>query len=351
MSLPLIDLDSDGAGDATPTLAKNTVTQIKAITPGDTAQPSTVPILGPALLTDAALNSLVIPPRPSLMGDWFKAGDYGIIFGRRGLGKSWMAMALARALAEGRPLGPWECSQARRVLYVDGEMSLDDYRNRVQALSYGDGEMLTLSHQSVFNTTEKALCLSDLGQQDELTRLCEQEHVDVLFLDNGACLFRDVAENDADDFRDKIERWLLDLRRRGIAVVLVLHAGRNGAIRGTSKREDAAFWVLRLDEARAAEGDHGARFITRFTKNRNAPQDPPPMDWQFKPVGGSAEISYQEADSTAIFLQWIRDGLSNCSEIAEEMGVTKGTISKMAKRAERDGLITITNRRYQINEA
>ena len=316
-----------------------------------TAGDVTNAVLGQSLVSDTELAGLEIPKRESLMGDWFKAGDYGIIFGKRGLGKSWLAMGIARALAEGRAFGPWACSTPRRVLYVDGEMSLDDYRDRVRTLSDGPGAFSTLSHQQVFNRTQKALCLSDRTQQDELTRLCERERVDILVLDNGACLFRSVAENDADQFRDMIEGWLLDLRRRGIAVVLVQHAGRNGAIRGTSKREDAAFWILRLDDAGEPDGGHGARFITRFAKNRNASQDPPPLDWSFKPDGEKTLITYREADSLEIMRQWISDGLNTCGELAEEMGISKGTISKMAKKAERAGWLAITGRKYTLNEA
>lgn len=312
------------------------------------AAEDTPPILASALLDEEQLYALDIPPRPALLGDWFKAGDYGVIFGRRGLGKSWLALAIARALAEGRDLGPWECPEAKRVCYVDGEMSLDDFRDRVRNLSESKGSMLTLSHQQLFNQTQKALCLSDVSQQAELTKLCEENKIDVLFLDNGACLFRGVAENDADDFRDKIEGWLLDLRRRGISVVLVLHAGRNGAIRGTSKREDAAFWILRLDEANGCDREFGARFLTRFVKNRNAPQDPPPLDWRFKPDAGTTRITHREADSMAILLQWIRDGLNTCGELAEEMGVSKGTVSKLAKKAEREGQLEIKGRKYVL---
>jgi hypothetical protein len=304
--------------------------------------------LGSSLLSEAELAALKIPQRPSLLGDWFKAGDYGIIFGKRGLGKSWLAMGLARALAEGRDFGPWKCQTPRRVLYVDGEMALDDFRGRVQTLSNGPGSFITLSHQAVFDRTQKALCLSDATQQSDLTRLCEEQGVDVLVLDNGACLFRGVAENDADDFRDMIEGWLLDLRRRGVAVVLVVHAGRNGAIRGTSKREDAAFWIIRLDEANGGEHDEGARFITQFVKNRNAPQDPAPLDWHFQPNGGKTLITYHEADALAVLRQMVGDGLDTCSEIAEEMGLSKFKICRMAKQAEREGWLAITGRKYKL---
>jgi hypothetical protein len=346
MSSPPLADKWGGAGDPTPTLASNETNDENSTGAIDSPQE----ILAPAILTDAELGALKIPVRPSLLGDWFKGGDYGIIFGRRGLGKSWFAMGIARALAEGRDCGPWLCDTKRRVLYVDGEMSLDDFRDRVRALSNGDASIFTLSHQTLFDRKRKALCLSDLAQQNELTKLCEERIIDVLMLDNSACLFRDVAENDADDFRDKIEGWFLDLRRRGIAVILVLHAGRNGAIRGTSKREDAAFWILRLDEASGRDTGDGARFITRFAKNRNSPDDPPPLDWHFKPDGDRVVITYKEADSLMIFRQWISDGLDSCSDLAEEMGLTKGAVSKLAKRAERAGWLKIESRKYIITE-
>ena len=45
-------------------------------------------------------------------------------------------------------------------------------------------------------------------------------------------------------------------------------------MRGTSRREDAAFWVLRLDAMpdHTKEGD-GARFISRFTKSRQGTRE------------------------------------------------------------------------------
>ena len=145
-----------------------------------------------------------------------------------------------------------------------------------------------------------------------------------------------------------IEGWLLDLRRRGIAVVLVQHAGRNGEMRGTSKREDAAFWILRLDDAGEPDGGHGARFITRFVKNRNASQDPPPLDWHFSPDGSKTLITYREADSMAIFRYWIENDLTSCEDIAKEMGVSKGTISKWATKAIKDGWLKKDGRGYAI---
>jgi Mn-dependent DtxR family transcriptional regulator len=39
----------------------------------------------------------------------------------------------------------------------------------------------------------------------------------------------------------------------------------------------------------------------------------------------------------AVFRKWIEDGLETCGEIADEMGLSKGSVSKMAKRGEHEG--------------
>jgi len=309
------------------------------------------PIVASSVLGEAEFDDLMIAERPALLGDWFKAADTGFIYGKRGLGKSWLALALARALTEGCKCGPWSASRVCRVLYVDGEMSVDDLRSRNHALRKKKGELMFLSHQIVFDRTRKALCLSEPAQQAELTAFCEREKIQVLILDNIACLFRGIEENSADDWRDQIEHWLLDLRRRGIAVVIVAHAGRNTAtMRGTSKREDAAFWILRLDEVSGADEHNGAKFVTRFVKNRNAPSDPVPLEWNIKPDGKCVIVTYHEADNLVLFRQWIEDGLETCSEIAEEMGLSKGQVSKLAKKAEKAGWLKKVGRKYQLLE-
>ena len=83
------------------------------------------------------------------------------------------------------------------------------------------------------------------------------------------------------------------LRRRRIAVVIINHAGRNGEMRGTSKREDAAFWQIVLDPAEK-QGE-GARFLSRFTKNRNTSADPLPLNWHFRPEGGRVVPTWSKA--------------------------------------------------------
>jgi putative DNA primase/helicase len=66
-----------------------------------------------------------------------------------------------------------------------------------------------------------------------------------------------------------MQNWLLKLRRRGIAVLLVHHAGTNGRQRGTSRREDALDTVIALRRPEDYSPEQGARFEIHFEKLRN----------------------------------------------------------------------------------
>lgn len=297
---------------------------------------------------------LVIEEREPLVGDWFCESDLGFIFGRRGLGKSWLAAHLARALTSGTPFGPWPVHKKINVLYLDGEMAMEDYRERMQFLREGPANpaLHHLSHQTVFDKFQKAICLSDATQQKGLLEYCVNAQIKALVLDNLGCLFPNVSENDADAWRDMVEHWLLEFRRRKIAVILIAHSGRNvRTMRGTSKREDHAFWSIRLDVPTSKlEAEEGARFITRFDKNRNASVDPFTYDWSFVTANERTIVTFKEADSMLAVVDWVRDGLTSCSDIAEEMGVSKGYVSKLATRAMEQGLLKKKGRGYELGE-
>ena len=305
-----------------------------------------------SVLSAQELESLEILPRECLVGTWWKEGGQGFLFGPRGLGKTWLSVYLARCLAEGRDCGPWKISKARRVLYVDGEMALDGLRERDRALrKTNDAPLNFLSHQHHFDVTGRGLNLTDLTAQAAVLSACEHHRVEVVFLDNLSCLFSGMRENDADDW-EAVLPWLLTLRRKGIAVCIVHHSGRAGShMRGTSKREDASTWVMGLAAPSAADTTPGARFVGRFTKNREGDQSElGPWQWTFRTDATGTHVTHEKMDALEMFVQLVRDGLSSCSEIAEEMGVSKGTVSKWAKRAHDAGQIQIINKEYRPTE-
>ena len=48
-------------------------------------------------------------------------------------------------------------------------------------------------------------------------------------------------------------------------------------------------------------------------------------------------VTYQEASRAELILQWVSNGLTRCEDIAKEIGVSKGTVSKLATKLIKDG--------------
>jgi DNA-binding MarR family transcriptional regulator len=150
-----------------------------------------------------------------------------------------------------------------------------------------------------------------------------------------------------------VEAWLLDLRRRKIAVVIVHHAGRSGEMRGTSKREDNVFWIIALDDGKKdADDKRGARFISHFTKpSRNTQEEVPAYEWHFvTEANGEVSISCKQAQSIEVFRRLIEDGVTECAQIAQEMKVSPATVSRFAKKAIDAGWLRKDGREYVLIE-
>jgi hypothetical protein len=308
--------------------------------------------LGRAACSPEGLAQLNIPAREPILGAWFRQGDLGFIFSPRGLGKTWLGMHIGRRCSEGGQVADWTVHKPRRVLYVDGEMPLDEIIQRDLALSSCPaGGMFYLQHEALFHLTGHVLNLTSPAVQDALMEYCLSHKIEILFLDNLSCLFSGIKENDADDW-ELVLPWLLRLRRNRIAVVLVAHSGRNGFMRGTSRREDAAFWMLQLTEAKdVGEIQNGAKFVCRFVKNRNATEEEcPPLEWDFvkSKAETKAHVSWKKLSTHQLFRQLIENGLTRATDIAEEMGFSAGQISKLAKKAIDAGWLEKDGREYKL---
>jgi hypothetical protein len=80
----------------------------------------------------------------------------------------------------------------------------------------------------------------------------------LLILDNLSTLLANGSEGASDAWLP-MQHWLLKLRRRGVAVLLIQHAGANGRQRGTGRREDALDTVIHalFQGGRSSHGEAG----------------------------------------------------------------------------------------------
>jgi DNA-binding transcriptional ArsR family regulator len=302
-----------------------------------------------ALCTSVELEALPIRARKPLLGRWMKEGDTGFVFGDRGGGKTWLVDAIASHLSTGRDLFEWCVPTAVDVLLVDGEMPADECRNRLKGITPGNQRLHILHHEMLFDRTGLVMNLTDAQVQRVIRELCIKKNIKLLILDNLSCLFSGIKENDADEW-EKVLNWLLDLRRRRIAVLIVHHASRSGTMRGTSKREDAAFLVIKVDaiQDHAAPDESGAKFETTFTKQRNSDSPEWTRKWTFRTdADGTISIGCTEFSFDEKVLQLIQSGLISATEIADELGQHKSNVSRAATRLMEKKLIEKNGRGYR----
>jgi len=300
-----------------------------------------------AMASGRDLTAIQIPPRPKLMGPWMKRGDLGMIYASRGVGKTWMTMMIAQAISDGNPLGEWGAGEMGplKVLYVDGEMNLEDSKERTSAIkaALNGGDVPGFLHHE---TLPDGCCfnLADAEQQESLLALVVKTGVQLLILDNLSSLCRGMKENDNDEW-EKMNSWLRRFRRAKVTVILIHHEGRGGGgARGASKREDEMQWVMRLTAHHDATNE-GAAFTSEFTKCRNCKEyEAPPLDWKVTADG----VDCERGDDMLRVIELVKDGFNQCSEIAEMMGCSRGQVSKVARRAMRAGKLDKSGQRYAI---
>jgi len=265
-----------------------------------------------------------------------------MLYAKRGVGKTHVALGIAYAVASGGQFLRWQASQPRNVLYVDGEMPARLLQERLDAILAGADKVPPDFDQS-FRLL--AMDTQDIGLSLNLANPSDQQRLDgmlgatdFLILDNLSTLVHGGRENDAESW-DAMQAWLLQLRRRGISVLLVHHAGRSDNARGTSKREDVLDTVIHLKRPDDYEAEEGARFEVHLTKARGVHgDDASPFEARLTMNGDAATWSVKalqdvEADRVA---ELTKAG-SSVRDIEKETGLSKSKVNRIQKRLKAEG--------------
>lgn len=221
-------------------------------------------------ITLAELLELEIPPRRWLVRGLLRERSLALVYAARGRGKSWFTLSLAYAAATGGRFLRWEAPHPVETLYVDGEMAADEVKGRLARIVEADDRPAAESRLRILCSDLQPSGVPNLATEDGQAALEPLlSGVRFLIVDNVACLLRTVDENDAAAW-GPVASWLLGLRRRGVAVVLVAHAGKSAhaGARGTSAREDLLDLVLGLHRPPDLRAEDGAAFTVRFEKAR-----------------------------------------------------------------------------------
>jgi putative DNA primase/helicase len=122
-------------------------------------------------------------------------------------------------------------------LLIDGEMPAAALRDRLASIVAGSeveaapGMLRLLVGDLIEEGGIGNIANSKV--QSELDKCLDS--VELLILDNLSSLATVVRDNDQESW-ESLQAWLLRLRRRGISVLIVHHAGKGGDQRGTSRK-------------------------------------------------------------------------------------------------------------------
>ena len=281
---------------------------------------------------------LNVSPRALLLRPIFHEKGLYMLYAPRGMGKTFLALAMAYAVAAGGCVARWTAPAPRRVLYIDGEMPLATIQERLIAIAAGSvqkphGEDLLILPADYF--AEGLPNLATPGGQAVVDAMLDG--VDLVVIDNISTLAASGRDNDAESWTP-VQEWLLKLRRRGVSVLLVHHAGKGGQQRGTSRREDVLDVVVALRRPSDYSPSEGARFDVHIEKARGAHgDDVKPFEAKLEMVDGSVTWSTRDlldADLDRV-VGLSNDGLS-VREIAEEIGLSKSKVQRLKKKAATD---------------
>ena len=167
------------------------------------------------------------------------------------------------------------------------------------------------------------------------------EGVRLIVVDNISTLCRTGTENESDSW-DVVQMWALKQRSAGRSVLFVHHAGKTGAQRGTSKREDVLDTVIALRRPGDYTPGQGASFEVHFEKARGFSGDEaePMLCALDEDEHGKAVWTWRKLELATFdkVVSLANEGLTPV-DIAEQLDINKSTVSRHLKKARSQGLL------------
>ena len=276
-----------------------------------------------------------LPERASILDPILSTKSLALLYGPRGLGKTFFALAIAWAAASGTDFLGWRARRPHRVLYVDGEMAAVDMQKRLRLLG-PPPPLLDL----ILADMQSALP-PDLGNSDGQARLMESwGHPELVVLDNLSSLVG-FKSGDPDAWKG-LQRFLMLQRRFGRAMLLVHHANKRGLQRGTNRREDLLDLVMSMRRPAGYAPREGARFEIHFEKARGLHGDAvDPIEARMEiEAPGQARWSWHTLEDAELerAASLLNDGLS-ATEMACALGVSRASGYRLRQRALQRGLL------------
>jgi hypothetical protein len=288
-----------------------------------------------------ALLALEIPERQMILDPVIPEKGLAMLYAGRGTGKTFVATAMSHAAATGSRFLKWQAPTPRKVLHCDGEMAAVELRQRFAQEMQATGIKPKPGMLNILTADLIEFGIGNLAStkvQAELEPWLEG--VELLVLDNLSSLTAVIRDNDAESW-SPIQEWLLRLRRRGVSVLIVHHAGKGGEQRGTSRREDVLDVSLSLRRPSDYVPTEGARFELHFEKARGIHGErAKPFEARLEIRDGASLWTIREIEDVNLSrVKALLDDEMSIRDIADETGLSKSTVHRLKKQIEAEAAV------------
>ena len=299
------------------------------------------------VITAGQLVNKELPPAEVLLSPWLKRGTLALVAAPAGVGKTWVALTLTQALATGsEAFGRWEAPKPRRVLFLDGEMSLQAMQERLKMLQADKAGDNVILYNPDLDPDSPSVNIADAEGQQRIMNTIKEYNVDVVVVDNVAALYRNGENSNSAESWGVMQEFLLKLRREKLGVLVIDHIGKSkdaNSARGTSAKSDVLDFALMLRRPDGYQQENGAQFVVEFTKNRGlygddvrafvAALDPITGQWNTEDYSAPCNTAGRpknDANYHAV-VEAFNAGITSPKEISEQTGVPLRSVNTYLK--------------------
>lgn len=242
------------------------------VPPGEPLDAARAKYVGPAPCRDdllaAAWLKREMPARDCLLGELLCTTSRWLLIGQTGVGKTLFTLDMAAAVAAGADFLGWKGKRRARVMYLDGEMPAETFKERIEIVTrrYGEDIKLYGYNRDVLGPDDMPPLDAEAGQA-WLLREIEGVKPDLIVFDSVMCLLSGaMAEEESWRPVTPLVRKISSLR---IAQIWLHHTGHD-ATRGfgTKTREWEMDTVAMLTAQGGGDEGAGPKFQIEFTKKR-----------------------------------------------------------------------------------
>jgi hypothetical protein len=312
--------------------------------------------------------------RPCYLSPWLQPGTLAEIYAATGIGKTFLAYAIALGVTHGINVGPWVAENAVGVLIVDGEMPCQSIQQRLRKLSVGlpprKAPLSIISSADLQCQNYSSPNLASSDWRDPLTEYLMQhpEHK-ILILDNVVSLFPGLDENSAKEWSPS-NQWMIKIRSLNVALIKIHHSTKLGKTsRGTALQGDNMDVIIKLQRPNGHQLKQGVRVEVLFEKGRELmgdqadpfifqivsdPSNPGKLGWKTEKIGAKKP---DEPNKNVRKIIILLDKKMQQTDIAKEVGCSRQYVSTVNKEAINDGILNQKGRltdkgreKYHIDE-